>query len=53
VSHVWGPERIETGWWRGADIRRDYFLVETTAGERFWLFRSLADNTWFLHGVFA
>jgi len=53
VANVWGPERIETGWWRGADVRRDYYLVETIAGERFWLFRSLADGGWFLHGVFA
>ena len=53
VAHCWGPERIETGWWRGADIRRDYFIVETTAGERFWLFRALPGERWFLHGVFG
>ncbi len=23
-----GPERIETAWWRGSSVRRDYFLVE-------------------------
>jgi len=23
-----GPERIETAWWRGPWVRRDYFLVE-------------------------
>jgi protein ImuB len=23
-----GPERIETAWWRGPSVRRDYFLVE-------------------------
>ena len=53
ITHYWGPERIETGWWRGGDIRRDYYLVETTAGERFWLFRMINDGTWFLHGIFA
>lgn len=53
VAHSWGPERIETGWWRGADVRRDYYLVESTQGERFWLFRSLPDEVWFLHGVFV
>src|SRR5262249_26544197 len=31
VARCWGPERIETGWWRGDDVRRDYYLVETTA----------------------
>lgn len=23
-----GPERIETAWWRGRSVRRDYFVVE-------------------------
>ncbi len=38
---VWaeGPERLETGWWRGPDIRRDYYRVVTDTGEQFWLFR--------------
>jgi protein ImuB len=53
VERAWGPERIETGWWRGADVRRDYYVVETTAGERLWVFRDLANGSWFLHGVFA
>ncbi len=52
VAHAWGPERIETGWWRGQAIGRDYFQVETTAGSRFWLFRRLRDHQWFLHGMF-
>jgi protein ImuB len=53
VARSWGPERIETGWWRGADVRRDYYVAETTAGERFWVFRDLCDGGWFLHGVYA
>ncbi len=52
VAQVWGPERIETGWWRGQPVGRDYFRVETTAGRRFWLFRRLRDEKWFLHGMF-
>jgi len=50
VCHYWGPERIETGWWRGEDIQRDYYWVETTMGRRFWIFRRRQDETWFLHG---
>jgi protein ImuB len=53
IVHAWGPERIETGWWRGDDVRRDYYQVETATGERFWLFRRLPDERWFLHGVFS
>jgi protein ImuB len=52
VAHSWGPERIETGWWRGQAIGRDYFHIETAAGGRYWLFRRLRDGKWFLHGTF-
>ena len=52
VARHWGPERIETGWWRGRSVRRDYYRVETTTGFRFWIFRRLSDNAWFLHGCF-
>lgn len=47
-----GPERIETGWWRGPSIRRDYYRVETTSGVWFWLYRALDNGRWFLHGLF-
>jgi len=53
VVTVHGPERIETAWWRGPTVRRDYHVVETESGARFWIFRSLRDGGWFLHGVFA
>lgn len=52
VASFWGPERIQTAWWRGRYIQRDYYRVETTTGQRYWLFRRLHDSKWFLHGVF-
>jgi protein ImuB len=52
VVRSWGPERIETGWWRGPSVRRDYFRVETEAGLRAWLFRDLRRQRWYLHGWF-
>ena len=36
VERTWGPERIETGWWRGEDVRRDYYVVETSLGQHAW-----------------
>ncbi len=51
VLQSWGPERIDTGWWRGVHSQRDYYRIETTAGLRFWLFRQ-NEGPWFLHGVF-
>jgi protein ImuB len=53
VARYWGPERIETGWWRTRCVRRDYYQVETTGGQRFWLFRELNSGGWFLHGEFC
>lgn len=53
VAWAHGPERIETAWWRGPCVRRDYYVVETETGGRYWLFRRLRDGAWFLHGMFA
>jgi protein ImuB len=52
IAQHWGPERIETGWWRNRTVGRDYYHVETTTGHRYWLFRRLRDGRWFLHGTF-
>jgi len=52
VVRALGPERIETGWWRGRSIGRDYYRVETSLGHWLWLFRRLRDGQWFLHGRF-
>lgn len=49
-----GPERLESGWWDGADARRDYYLVETVAGQRAWAFAPPGEREgWMLHGWFA
>lgn len=49
-----GPERIESGWWDGGDLRRDYYLVETRNGQRAWVFRGVGmDGPLLLHGWFA
>ena len=53
ADHIRGPERIETAWWRGPTLRRDYYIVETDTGGRFWLFRGLRRQSWFLHGTFG
>jgi len=48
------PERIETGWWDGRDIERDYYEAVDVYGRRLWLFRErAAPHRWFLQGVFA
>ena len=63
VKRADGPERV-FGEWGHSDAElaavRDYFQVETEAGERFWLFRegdgedpATGSQGWFLHGIFA
>ena len=52
ITRYWGPERIESGWWRGRAIRRDYYRVEIETGLRFWLYRGLPGEHWFLQGKF-
>jgi len=47
-------ERLETGWWDGGDITRDYYTAVDLHGVRLWIFREHdAPHRWFLHGVFG
>ena len=49
-----GPERIESGWWDGGDVRRDYYLIETRTGQRGWAFRPVGGGgPLLLQGWFA
>ncbi len=49
-----GPERIESGWWDGGDTQRDYYVVETSTGQRAWAFCAAGETGPFmLHGWFA
>ena len=48
------PERIESGWWDGSEIARDYYTAIDIHGVRLWVFRErAAPHQWFLHGVFG
>ena len=60
-----GPERIESGWWDGRDVKRDYFVARTKTDALVWIYRErLAEKSsssaqpwsqgrWYLHGLFA
>ena len=54
-----GPERMETGWWDGGEMRRDYYIVETSQGQRAWVYCAPGEHApdertgWMLHGWFA
>ncbi len=48
-----GPERIESGWWDGGDVARDYYVAEDRNGARLWVYCDRASGEWYVHGVFA
>ena len=49
-----GPERIETGWWDGQDVARDYYVVREPRGAELWVYRErLPPHAWWWHGVFG
>lgn len=54
LSILRGPQRIETRWWAGQSIRRDYYVACNQQGSQLWIFQDL-NNThhWYLHGVFS
>ncbi|GJE62032.1 Protein ImuB [Methylobacterium trifolii] len=57
VARADGPERMHGEWWvsdADSGLVRDYYRVESTAGDRFWLFRdapAAEGGRWWLHGV--
>ncbi|MCW2271892.1 DNA polymerase IV [compost metagenome] len=54
VRLLTGAERIESGWWDGGDIRRDYYRVQTPTGLYAWAYRNLGeDGPLWLQGWFA
>lgn len=48
-----GPERIESGWWDGGDVARDYYVAEDRHGAQLWVYCDRISGEWFVHGVFA
>jgi protein ImuB len=49
-----GPERLETGWWDGGEVCRDYYVVETSLGQHAWAFCAPGEQAgWMLQGWFA
>jgi len=50
-----GPERIESGWWDGRGVARDYYIARQCGirGAKLWVFQERRSKRWYLHGVFA
>lgn len=54
ISIISGPERIETAWWAGHDVRRDYYIAQEGGGSRLWIYHERSgERRWLLHGYFS
>ena len=54
LTLVAGPERIESGWWDGDDVARDYFVARNLASSLLWIYRERRpEGRWYLQGFFA
>ncbi len=54
LALVAGPERIESGWWDGGDVKRDYFVAQTADRSTVWVYRERRrPGGWYLHGIFG
>ncbi|MFK7864627.1 MAG: DNA polymerase Y family protein [Pseudohongiellaceae bacterium] len=54
ITILSGPERIETAWWAGPDVRRDYYVAQEASGSRLWIYRERSgERRWLLHGYFS
>ncbi|MEA3410406.1 MAG: DNA polymerase Y family protein, partial [Pseudomonadota bacterium] len=48
------PERIETGWWDGRGVCRDYHVATDPQGGRLWVYRNAdTPEKWHLQGYFS
>jgi protein ImuB len=45
-------ERIEAGWWDGADVSRDYHTVDFE-DHRAWVFRDRHSGRWYVQGLWS
>ncbi|GGW85268.1 Y-family DNA polymerase [Alteromonas halophila] len=49
---IFGPVRIQTGWWDSAGVKRDYFILESAQGSYLQIFRD-SQQRWFVHGYYC
>ena len=53
LSLVSERERIVSGWWKGREIARDYFMAESESKMLLWIYRELNNGrNWYLQGIF-
>jgi protein ImuB len=51
LTRLTAAERIESGWWDGGDVKREYFVARNPAQSLVWIYRE--SGGWYLHGFFS
>ncbi|WP_134169541.1 Y-family DNA polymerase [Paraburkholderia caballeronis] len=46
-------ERVESGWWDGDGVGRDYYVAADDQGRMFWVYRERIGGQWYLQGLFG
>lgn len=54
----WGPERLQSGWWDGQSMVRDYFIALDRWQRQGWIYRTNtnyqdSNEQWYLHGWYS
>jgi protein ImuB len=52
IIAAYGPERIESQWWSGPTLRRNYFRIVLETGQWWWIYEDMNTRRWYLHGMF-
>ncbi|NMH59791.1 Y-family DNA polymerase [Alteromonas ponticola] len=53
-SHIqFGPVRLQTGWWDGESVKRDYFITQTARGEYALVYKSPPAEQWYIEGWYG
>jgi protein ImuB len=48
-----GPERIESGWWDGMPVDREYWVARSPSGAQVWTYRDCRDGAQHVQGLFG
>ncbi|MCW8091196.1 Y-family DNA polymerase [Alteromonas sp. ASW11-130] len=53
-SHIqFGPVRMQTGWWDGHYIKRDYFITQSLNGELLLIYKCSPEAQWYIQGWYS
>ncbi len=53
-SHIqFGPVRMQTGWWDGQYIKRDYYITQSDQGQLLLVYKRPPEKEWYIQGWYS